>query len=461
MKERPWVALHSTILQTALHMPPRNLTVIVLAIILSLACYRRASRNRYAATIAEAMGRVDDHFVESVDHRELFEGSMRGMIRQLDPYSGYVAEEDYKRLLESMEQQFGGVGMVVDMDQDSGRPLILSPQHDSPAYKAGIRAGDVIWAIDGEDTADLDRDAAISRIRGEPGSSVVLTVLSVGATDTKDLSIERAIIPVDSVMGYSRRSDGSWDFRLADRPEIGYLWVDSFGEETGAEIKKALDELLPEVEGLIFDLRRNAGGLLSAAVEVCDLFVSDGPIVTIKGRDGRLRAEFVADDHDDLIETKVPIAVLVDHYSASAAEIFAACLQDHGLAKVVGERSWGKGTVQNVIELEGGRSAMRLTTATYWRPSGKNIHRSRKATEEDEWGVSPDEGLEVSFEEEQLQQFLASQRARFSAPIEAAEAEEKPETETPPFVDIQLEKAIDYLEKQWQQPAEPVTKAAA
>ena len=143
----------------------------------------------------------------------------------------------------------------------------------------------------------------------------------------------------------------------------------------------------------------------------------------------------------------------MDHFSASAAEIFAACLQDYGRAKIVGERSWGKGTVQNVIELEGGRSAMRLTTATYWRPSGKNIHRSRQATEEDQWGVTPTEEYQVSFNEEEAEQFVRSQRDRFAAPVEpgydaTSDDDTSSEDDASPFVDRQLQRAIEYIEEQ-------------
>ena len=151
-----------------------------------------------------------------------------------------------------MEQQFGGVGMYVDVDQETGRPLILSPQFESPAYKAGIRAGDVIWAIDGEDTADLGSGEATAKIRGEPGTSVLLSVISVGETERKDITIKRAIIPVESVMGYRRLDDGSWDYRLPDHPEIGYLWIDSFGEETASELETAVSQIAPDVEALDF-----------------------------------------------------------------------------------------------------------------------------------------------------------------------------------------------------------------
>ena len=423
-------------------MPIRNLLIVVLAMIIGLACYRRASRNRYAATIADAMGRIDDHFVEPVDRRELFEGSMRGMLRRLDPYSGYVSEEDYMQLLESMEQQFGGVGMVMDIDADTGRPMVLSPQFNSPAYQAGIRAGDIIWAINGEDTADLDSNGAIRQIRGEPGTSIVLSILSVGEEKPRKVTIERAIIPVESVLGYARRADGSWDFVVSEHPELAYIWVDSFGEETAAEILRALRATLPKTEALIIDLRRNAGGLLDAAVDVCDLFLSEGTIVTIKGRGQRLEAAFTADADEDFVPSQLPIVVLVDRFSASAAEIVAACLQDHNRATVIGERTWGKGTVQTVVELEGGRSAMRLTTATYWRPSGQNIHRSRKASDEDQWGVQPTKPLEVKLADDEINDLWTIRRQRFSAPVDSAASQDD---EAEQLTDRQLQKAIEYL----------------
>ena len=251
-------------------------------------------------------------------------------------------------------------------------------------------------------------------------------------------------------MGYRRRADGGWDYTLPDHPKIGYIWIDSFGEETAAELRDVFEATLPNIDALILDLRRNAGGLLNSAVEVCDLFISEGAIVTIKGRNGILQDTFEANDNDDLIPVDLPVAILVDHFSASAAEIFAACLQDYGRAKIVGERSWGKGTVQNVIELEGGRSAMRLTTATYWRPSGKNIHRSRQATDEEQWGVSPTEEYQVSFNEEEAEQFVRSQRDRFAAPVDSPASQDatSDDEDASAFVDRQLQRAIEYIETQ-------------
>ena len=332
-------------------MPTRNLLVLCLSAIISLACYHRAAHNRWASTIADAIGQIESNFVEPIDRRELFEGSMDGMVKQLDQYSGYVSPDDYNQLLEDLDQEFGGVGIIVDVDPDTERLMVLSPFVDTPAYDAGMRAGDLIMAIEGEDTEGLDASDTIKMIRGAPGTDVNLTVLPFGEEEERDVTLTRAIIPVESVLGDSRKSDGTWEFFLADRPEIGYIRITSFGENTAYDLKSAYEQVASrdvDTEGLIIDLRQNPGGLLESAVDVCDLFLSGGDIVSIRGRDKVLEREYKANSKVT-IASSLPVAVLVDHYSASASEIVSACLQDHDRAVVIGERSWGKGTVQSVL----------------------------------------------------------------------------------------------------------------
>ncbi len=392
-------------------MPARNILVIFLALVLSVICYRRAAHNRYATAISEVIGEVDEYYVEEVDRRDLFEGSMRGLLRQLDPYSGFANTRQYEELLEDLDQKFGGVGIMVDVDPDSKRLMVLSPVMDSPAYRAGMRAGDLILEIDGEDTAGLNASDTVDLIRGKPGTAVELTILPLGEKETKKVKLLRAIIPVESVLGDRRLKNGAWEFFLSDHPNIGYVRLVSFGENSAEDLRKAVTSVLPNIEALIIDLRNNPGGLLEAAVGVCDLFLDEGQVVSINGRDGQLQEAFFA-SQGTMIPGDMPLVVLVDHYSASASEIVAACLQDYGRATVVGERTWGKGTVQSVIELEGGRSAMRLTTATYWRPSGRNIHRLKRNGESDEWGVTPDAGLEVKLDPKEFVAVLSDRRRR-------------------------------------------------
>jgi carboxyl-terminal processing protease len=271
-----------------------------------------------------------------------------------------------------------------------------------------------------------------------------LTVLHVGEDEPIELDIERAIIPVESILGDILREDGSWDFHLEAEPKITYVRLLTFGENTVEELERALRNT--DVEALVLDLRDNGGGLLNAAVGVCDMFINDGTIVSIRGKDGDLRDLYRATP-GVVIGRDVPMAVLVNHLSASASEIVAACLQDHGRAKVVGQRTWGKGTVQNVIELEGGKAAIKLTTAGYRRPSGEDIHRSRDAEDSDPWGVSPDVGFEVELTDEQANEVRQVRRKRDTAQMAGngnSGSGDPPDAADLPD-DPQLRRAIDYL----------------
>jgi carboxyl-terminal processing protease len=309
-----------------------------------------------------------------------------------------------------------------------------------------MRAGDIILAIDGVDTANVSFNETVKKIRGKPGEVVRLTVMHAGEEEPVELEIERAIIPVESVMGDGHREDGSWDFQLEEHPQITYIRLVTFGENSVEELKRALQEAQPQA--LVLDLRDNAGGLLSAAVGVCDLFIDEGVIVSIRGKGGEVRDCFTATD-DMGLNPSVPMAVLVNGLSASASEIVAACLQDHRRAKIVGERTWGKGTVQNVIELEGGEAAIKLTTASYWRPNGQNIHRKEEDDESDQWGVMPDDGFQVKLTVEEANEVRKRRRDRDtvmlgdgSDPGATDQAEQEPVRADP-----QLQRAVDYLLK--------------
>ncbi|MCA9186094.1 MAG: S41 family peptidase [Pirellulaceae bacterium] len=466
-------------------MPARNLTIIFITAIVSLACYHRAARSRYATTVADTIGLISDQYVEPVSERELFENAMKGMAGRLDPYSDFIGPSEYSQLQEDLEQEFGGVGIVVELDPKTNRLTVLSPLVDTPAYRAGMRSGDVILKIDNEDTTDFTLMDAVDRMRGKPDTDVTLTVQHADEADSQDYVIRRAIIPIESVLGDSRDDDSRWRYFLEDHPDIAYIRLISFGDDSERELGNVLSNLPDDTIGVILDLRDNPGGLLPTAVNICDMFVEHGNIVSTRGRDGVIERSFEAHAGDERLPDNIPMVVLIDHYSASASEILSACLQDHGRAVIVGERSWGKGTVQNVFEMEGGRSALKLTTATYWRPSGKNIHRGRDATDDDEWGVSPDEGFEVKLTEEEFIERLKHRRdrdvSRDTTPAEAsneigdetttdttdqaadtspdepdsdrsnAEAEsteQQQQKPSGPFVDRQLQRAVEYLLEQ-------------
>jgi carboxyl-terminal processing protease len=378
--------------------PSRNLLVILIAGVVSIACYAKAERNRYVSVVAEAMSVVEHNYLEPVDRRTLFEGAMDGLVGSLgDQYSSYISPDDYREFQASLDQNFGGVGIVVEMHPDTRLLTIVSPVVNTPAYAAGLRAGDVILKIDDQPTRDMAMRDAVEIMRGPPGSEVRLTIRRPRTDDPLEFRIQRAKIDVESVLGDKRRPDGSWNYFLEDNPRIGYIRMVTFGDRTVAELMQALRQYeTHEIDGLVLDLRDNAGGYLNAAIDVSNMFIDKGRIVSTRGRDGAIRTSFEASPAKTLFPQDLPVAVLVNRYTASASEIVAACLQDHERARIVGTRTWGKGTVQNVIPMEGGASALKLTTASYWRPSGTNIHRGQNADEDGDWGVTPDDVIPLS-----------------------------------------------------------------
>lgn len=435
-------------------MPPRNLTIIFMAAILSLLCYHKAERNRYATGVATAMDLVSEYYVDEVDSRALFEDAMAGMVSGLDQYSAYIPPDALNQMNASLDQEFGGVGVEVEKKEPEQPLVVLSPLVGTPAYRAGIQAGDRITSVDGDELVGLHLTDAVKLMRGKPGSEIILTIERAGRDAPFDVKIVREVITVDSVLGDTRRADGSWDYHLEENPRIAYLRLTTFGQHTVDEVAAVLNSSDQPIgfEGIIMDLRGNAGGLLDAAVGMCDLFVDKGRIVSTNGRHGKLRSSFEATS-DLAIAKDIPMVVLVNSYSASASEIVAACLQDHQRAVVVGERTWGKGTVQNILELEGGASALKLTTATYWRPSGKNIHRRKDATDEQAWGVRPNEGFEVTIPEDLIEKVYLKRRERDryqsqpdSADDEGEGDDNKTADEQSEVVDDpQLRRAIEYL----------------
>lgn len=427
-------------------MPRRNLQLLVLITFVSLVCQLRA--DRYGQILAFAMDQIDARYLEEVDRSELFQGAMEGIVERLpDDYSAYISPVAVTEFQQSLDQKFGGVGMEVSLDPETRQLTVMSPLVGTPAYEAGIRAGDKILQIDGQSTQGLSLKDAVSRMQGEAGDPVVLTILHPGQEEPVEIEIIRAVIRVDTVVGDTRNADGSWNYFLEDHPEIGYLRINAFGERTSDEMQQALERLDTQgMKGLILDLRNDPGGLLNAAIEVCDLFIDSGVIVSTRRRDGRVRDRYEATGSAPY--TGFPMAVLVNQFSASASEIVAACLQDHGRAIVVGQRSWGKGTVQEVIELGPKQGILKLTTASYWRPSGKNIHRTSDADESDDWGVMPDEGYEVIVEDEDLTELLRRRMKRdVYRPVEEEANGGDGDTDHEPLDDPQLQKAVEYVER--------------
>ncbi len=399
-------------------MPRRTIFILILGIVVSFVCYRRAERNIYVRYFAQALQEIDDNYIEPVDDQKLFEGAMTGMVGELDRYSGFIRQQqagDFQRMV--LDQKFGGIGIEVTYDKQSRELKVLTPIYGTPAYKAGIQAGDRIVAVDGHDTRALETrqqaDDAIELLRGEPGQPVTLEILHPGRTEPVRYQLVRREIHVDSVLGDVRNPDDTWSFLLPGYDRIGYVRIMSFGERTVDELRAALATLeRQEARGLILDLRSDPGGLLKAAIGVAELFLDRGdPIVSTRGRNPNIkREEFRADE--DGPYRNLPLVVLVNHESASASEIVAAALQDRGRALVAGERTFGKGTVQNVIPLEGNKSKLKLTIATYWRPSGQNIHRLESSKKSDEWGVKPNPQCEVKMSAEEFARWELRRRQR-------------------------------------------------
>jgi len=358
----------------------------------------------------DAVEQVESNYVRPVNRRELLESALKGMLTNLDPHSSYINTSEWKQFKRQIEGKFGGIGIQVGMDEETNRLKVIAPMVGTPAYEAGVLSGDIIMEIDAQSTEGMTADKAVEILTGRPGTPVKLLVLHEGDEKTDTLYMSRAIIDVPSVLGDKRKPNDQWDFMYDNDKKIGYIRISSFIQNTTEELKKALAELKENgVKGLILDLRDNPGGLLGAAVEVSDLFVDEGMIVSTKGRNtvGKSYEAQKEGTYDDF-----PMVVLVNRNSASAAEIVSACLQDHKRALVVGERSYGKGSVQNIIDLEDGNSVLKLTVATYQRPSGKNIHRFKNAKPSDEWGVSPSPGLGLELSPAQYRDWFLARRDR-------------------------------------------------
>lgn len=434
-------------------MPRRNLLILILVTVLALWCQGRVQRNPYVRVLAEAMNTIEHRALEKPEAQQLFEGAMQGMFDRLDEYSAYVSPAELAEFHENIDLQFAGVGMEVALDPKTKQLKVLSPLVGSPAYWAGVRAGDRILRIDQTDTQGMTLPEAVAMLRGRVGEPVTLLVQHEGEEQPQEIRVVRQVVHVPTVLGDSRNPDGSWNYWLESHLKIGYIRLSGFADKTAAELEEVLQWLTAgEMRGLVLDLRDDPGGYLDAAVDVCDMFLRSGVIVTTRRRGGRISRTYAASGRGRFFD--VPLAVIINQQTASAAEIVAACLQDHGRATIVGQRTFGKGTVQEVLDLVAGYGAMKLTTAAYWRPNGKHIQRPRDAADSDDWGVKPDSGCEVvlSSEEYRLWQLWRARRDHFHpTPMEA-----DVEKELTAFKDRQLELAVECLQKAAARSAGPI-----
>jgi len=307
---------------------------------------------------AEVMERIRSAYIDEVDDRELLESAIRGMLYELDPHSTYLTPNEYDDLQVSTSGEFGGLGIEVTLE--NGFVKVVAPIDDTPASKAGINAGDLILKIDDTFVKGLSLGEAVELLRGEVGSEVELSILSAGDQKPRAVTLKRDRILIRSV-----RSE-------VLEPGYGYLRITQFQNQSGRDTEKALRDLLDreDLHGLVLDLRNNPGGLLTSAVQVADLFLDEGLIVYTQGRAEESRTNYAATRGDLL--NGLPVVVLVNGGSASASEIVAGALQDQRRAIIVGQRSFGKGSVQTVLPLYGDR-ALKLTTARYYTPNGRSI----------------------------------------------------------------------------------------
>ena len=321
---------------------------------------------------SDIFARVKTDYVEDVDDKTLLENAIRGMLSGLDPHSTYLNSDEYKELKIGTTGKFGGLGIQVGMED--GFVKVISPIDDTPAFRAGLKSGDLIIRLDGKSVKGMTLNDAVKIMRGDPGSDIELTVIREGADKPLPFTVTRDIISVQSVKS-----------RILE-PGYGYIRISNFQSKTARdlvdELSKLKKENKSELKGLVLDLRNNPGGVLSAAADVSDAFINEGKLVYTKGRIANSAFEFNAKPGD--IMNGSPVVVLINGGSASASEIVAGALQDHKRAVIMGSKSFGKGSVQTIQELRSG-GAVKITTARYFTPSGRSIQGE---------GITPDIALD-------------------------------------------------------------------
>lgn len=385
-------------------------------------------------TFTETLSIIRQNYVEEIDEKELINGAIKGMLNQLDPHSSFMPPEAFKEMQIDTKGEFSGLGIQISVKDKM--LTVIAPIEDTPAYKAGIKAGDTILKIDGESTKDISLQDAVNKLRGPKGTSVTITIFREGWEKPKDFTIVREVIQIKSVK-YKTLED-----------KIGYVKLTQFQQRTNEDLENALETLEKDkINSLILDLRNNPGGLLNGAVEVTSQFLSEGKLVVyIKGRTGEQQ-----DFHTNNAKNPdYPMIVLVNEGSASASEIVAGALQDWGRAVVIGTQTFGKGSVQTVIPLSDG-SALRLTTARYYTPKGRSIQTT---------GITPDIIVKTEVKENSkshpvIREKDLKQHLKNDVTKEKEIEEKKPEpevSEMPAEIseadDVQLQRAMDLL-KTW------------
>ena len=390
---------------------------------------------------------------EDLDKHKDIDIALQRMLSHLDPYTTYIDKEQLAKFNQDIQQFFTGIGIQIRKDRETDQLLVVTPIKGSPAYRAGLLAGDLITKITREvdsegkpldpveviQTKGLPLNDAVKKILGREKTKVHLTVQRVGSDKPLEFDIIRGRVEVETVVGWKRNSDDEWNYMIDPVRKIGYVRITSFSKHTYRDLQKVMQDLNAQgIRGLVLDLRFNPGGLLDSAVRISDLYVDDGLIVSIRNRAGR-EQKLTGNHEGSMLD--FPMVCMVNGYSASGSEIVSAALQDHKRAYIVGERSYGKGSVQNIQEFHDGQ--IKLTTASFWRPSGKNLNKaSTPGRDEDTWGVTPDKVVKLNLKErKELDDALRD--AEVIQRRDRKVGEKKAE-----YKDVQLEESLGYLRDQ-------------
>lgn len=389
----------------------------------------------FVRTLVDIHRQVATRYVEDVTAEKLRQGAIDGMLNQLDPYTVYVPPQEQKAFDQMLDGSFEGVGIQLNQKEDDGRIEVVTPIDDSPAFKAGVMAGDVLLKVDGTSVTDKRLPDVIKLIQGKVGSEVTLR-LRRGKEDL-DLTMPRQQVVVPTIKGYQRNADNTWNYFVDRNEMIAYIRITQFTADTHEKFKQVIDKLLAEgMKGLVMDLRFNPGGRLDSATEIVDLFIDQGVIVSTRGRS---RPEETIFAHAAGTLPKFPLVVLVNGSSASAAEVVAGSLKDNHRALIIGSRTYGKGSVQELIPLDQGSGELKMTVAYYYLPSGRLVHRRKDATD---WGVIPQIQVNVDPAVEQKIIRERYQTELFHKPGTAPSV--APATQ-PYGADIQLQRAVDSI----------------
>jgi carboxyl-terminal processing protease len=348
---------------------------------------------RWLDPIIDLRALIVGSYVDPIDATAMQRAAMEAMTKALgDPYTVYIPPADESAFRRQLSGSYVGIG--VELDLDDGRPIVITAIDGSPAMEAGILAGDTILSVDGKSTEGIGAATLESLLPGAPGTVAALVIRRADGNE-RTLNVPRRVVETPSVKGILRDADG-WRFTIDSDRRVAYIRIAQFNDRTVAEVDAALARIRADgVSGIILDLRDNGGGSLTAAVGVVDRFISEGAIVSIRGRGDTGRTWDATSSPEDL---RIPMVVLINQGSASASEVVAGALRDNGCAKIIGTRSYGKGSVQDVLQLPDGAGTVKITTARYYLPSGTSPHRAIGASR---WGVEPDTGFRVPMTEEQ------------------------------------------------------------